>query len=562
MSHLLELSLLGSLLALCVLALRGLGGRWLSAGLFTFAWLLVGLRLLVPVTPDSPLSLLNLRPAVEQLLADKEAESALRNVPVVEDRVSLGSLPGFASKPESPPPVRRPAPLEVFGLVWLAGFLGLVGLAIFGQWRFSRRLLSGEDEPSGADVSKPAPPARLAKLLEEAAEAVGLKRPLPLKFSRQITSPCLCGIFRPVIVLPVGLAASLSDPELRLIFQHEMTHARRRDHWLHGILGLAAACHWFNPLAWWARRACRQDCELATDASLVERATSSDRHTYGELLLKIALLNPRPHSHLHLHFASLPMASPGKKKLQHRIIMLKQTNKKHPLVRYAGLLLLSLAVVITGTGAMEPQEANTTILLQAQETGQPVVKARQVSLVAKDVRVLLFEQPVQEGAAALRTLASQVFQAEAPREFQIGWEIAGDQLVLKTDASEGTMYSLPENFVLDQKQRNASHYPIGHFQRDGFQWILLIEIKAKAEKERITKRIVRPTRAEELKRMRRMESKPPSPQWVPASPFKDATTPAADSDSISQTLEIEMTDVKDATTKAEDPGGVNSGGRE
>ena len=196
---------------------------------------------------------------------------------------------------------------------------------------------------------------------------------------------------------------------------------------------------------------------------------------------------------------------------------------------------------------MESQVSNTEILLQSQEAGQPVVKARQVSLVAKDVRVLLFEQPVQEGAAALRTLASQVLQAEAPREFQIGWEIAGDQLVLKTDASEGTMYSLPENFVLDQKQRDASHYQIGHFQRDGLKWILLIEIKAKAEKERITKRIVRPTRVEELKRVQRMESKPPSPQWVPASPFKDATTPAADSDSLSQTLELEMTDVKDET---------------
>ncbi|MFW6218472.1 MAG: hypothetical protein ACOC4K_05725, partial [Verrucomicrobiota bacterium] len=85
MSLLFEISLLGSLLALFVLALRGIGGKWLPAGLLTFAWLLVGLRLLAPVTPGSPLSLLNLRPAVEAFFTGETAAPAVQDVPVIEE---------------------------------------------------------------------------------------------------------------------------------------------------------------------------------------------------------------------------------------------------------------------------------------------------------------------------------------------------------------------------------------------------------------------------------------------------------------------------------------------
>ena len=356
-SLLLELSLLGSLFALFVLLMRGLGRKWLPAGLFTLAWLLVGLRLLSPVTPDSPLSLLNVRPSLNRFMARHKAE-----IPVVLQEnpapwMNIDPLPETIVPSESAPTDRSPDPLHLASAIWLAGFLGLSGLSLLGHLRFSRKLSTTDQS------SAPAPSDRLERLLKEAAEVTGLRRPLPLRFSHDIHGPCLCGIFRPAIVLPVGLAASLNDQDVRLIFQHEMTHARRRDPWLHGLLGLAAVCHWFNPVAWWARRACRQDCELATDAALIRTSTSQDRGNYARLLLDVARLsrNQRSRSsffirHSALAFA-LPMASTSKLNLKHRITMINHPHKKHPLARFSALVLLGLATLAVGTSAVEPQEA-------------------------------------------------------------------------------------------------------------------------------------------------------------------------------------------------------------
>ena len=380
-SLLLELSLLGSLFALFVLLMRGLGRKWLPAGLFTLAWLLVGLRLLSPVTPDSPLSLLNVRPSLNRFMARQEAETPVILQENPAPWMNIDPLPETIVPSESAPTDRSPDPLHLASAIWLAGFLGLSGLSLLGHLRFSRKLSTTDQS------SAPAPSDRLERLLKEAAEVTGLRRPLPLRFSHDIHGPCLCGIFRPAIVLPVGLAASLNDQDVRLIFQHEMTHARRRDPWLHGLLGLAAVCHWFNPVAWWARRACRQDCELATDAALIRTSTSQDRGNYARLLLDVARLsrNQRSRSsffirHSALPFA-LPMASSRSLNLKHRITMINHPHKKHPLARFSALVLLGLATLAVGTNAEESKKDQSK-----PSANQSVPRQYQTELIIAEVK--------------------------------------------------------------------------------------------------------------------------------------------------------------------------------
>jgi hypothetical protein len=94
-----------------------------------------------------------------------------------------------------------------------------------------------------------------------------------------------------VVLLPVGLADSLSGGELRLVLAHELAHLRRRDLLLGLVPGLALACFFFHPLAWLAYREWATAREAACDAEALGGAGGSPTE-YGRLLLRLAASPP------------------------------------------------------------------------------------------------------------------------------------------------------------------------------------------------------------------------------------------------------------------------------
>lgn len=105
-----------------------------------------------------------------------------------------------------------------------------------------------------------------------------------LYVSEQVTSPMVCGIFRPRILLP----RDYENRELNWILAHEQTHIRRLDN-LWRLMGLITAClHWFNPLIWLFLKWFLTDLELSCDEAVLRRCTMEDRKSYAHSLLNSA----------------------------------------------------------------------------------------------------------------------------------------------------------------------------------------------------------------------------------------------------------------------------------
>lgn len=83
------------------------------------------------------------------------------------------------------------------------------------------------------------------------------------------------------------------------ILLHELTHVRRKDHMVLQLFTAAAVLHWFNPLAWLARRLMIQDMEAACDERVLELLEPDRRVEYAQTLLNWA--DARRHS---LQYAS------------------------------------------------------------------------------------------------------------------------------------------------------------------------------------------------------------------------------------------------------------------
>lgn len=91
----------------------------------------------------------------------------------------------------------------------------------------------------------------------------------PVYLSPRASSPCLFGVFRPVIYLTPESAA---DPTTRShCIAHEQTHYRHGDQIWALLRGVCLALHWFNPLAWWAAKLARTDAELWCDEDAIRR---------------------------------------------------------------------------------------------------------------------------------------------------------------------------------------------------------------------------------------------------------------------------------------------------
>ena len=181
----LTLSLTGSavLLPLLLLAPR-LRGRY-AAGTLSVLWLVLALRMALPVPLSLPWTAESVEPP--------------RAVPP-------------AAAPEG-----RPLPLlELAAWVWLAGGLALVGYQGAAYLLARRRLLRG---------AQPGTEEERAQLAALAAE-LGLRRTPRLLRTGEADAPLVVGLGRPVLLLP---GRPLPADEREVVLLHELTHLRRHD---------------------------------------------------------------------------------------------------------------------------------------------------------------------------------------------------------------------------------------------------------------------------------------------------------------------------------------------
>ena len=271
LSGLLRLSLLGSLLAALLLLLRPLlRGRVPYALLYTL-WLLVLLRLCLPVgvTLTLPAGPAQDQAAVALAPADP-APGGAASPPSPQGGGAGFPVPAPEARPALSPagPVKTPG---FWAALWGTGALLSLGWYAVGYFRFVQRArrTMGEPSPAARAVLRELDPAGRVRLAET-----------PLA-----SSPLLIGPLKPLILLPPGLT---DEGQLRDILTHELTHARRRDLLYKWFAAAVTSLHWFNPLMVLVRREIGRLCELSCDEAVTGKMDPAGRRHYGETLLALA----------------------------------------------------------------------------------------------------------------------------------------------------------------------------------------------------------------------------------------------------------------------------------
>ncbi len=279
-----EWAVTSSCLILAVLLIRFCLKERLSARLRYGLWLVVLFRLLLPVNvAESSVSVLNLLPEREASAGDIRASwrsglvsGELCGAGGEEKQGGSGYAAGVGTgtgaetalgtggtdreKIQWNPP-RLPGLGSVLWTVWGSGAVVCGGLFLISNLLFRKKM------------------SKDRRFLGREGIAV--------YETGQVDTPCLFGLFRPVIFLPLGMREE--QEILFFVLCHERTHYRHGDH-VWAFLRLACVClHWYNPLVWIAAGYSRQDGELACDEAVLDRLKEDQRISYGKALIDLSV---------------------------------------------------------------------------------------------------------------------------------------------------------------------------------------------------------------------------------------------------------------------------------
>lgn len=329
-----------SVLILVVIALRYVLRGKLSLRMQYALWLLVLVRLLVPVSfGASDLSVMNAvperAPTVQQGTDRQDIVGERNDAPANAGTVGIPAQSmNEAAPPDlvqnvttatvTAPTVEKTDWARIAKTVWLAGAaaLGLVFLAV--NLRFGKKLRRSRERVEETDAC------------------------LPVYESGETDTPCLFGVAKPSIYVTPDTRTEAET--LRYALAHEQTHYRHGDNLWAVLRGVCLALHWYNPLVWWAAELSRRDAELACDEATIRRIGESERAAYGRTLIRMTC-EKRP-----ALLVTATMMTDSGKGLKERISLLVKKPKTAAYTAVAVLLIAGLSVACTFTGGRENAE--------------------------------------------------------------------------------------------------------------------------------------------------------------------------------------------------------------
>ena len=249
----LNMSITASYLVLAVVLLR-LVLKKAPKAVSVAMWALVGLRLILPFSFESALSLIPSAQTVPPDIALSPTPMIQSGIPILNDALNPVISQSFA-----PDPAASANPLQI--LISVAAILWLLGMAVMAIYAFVSWL----------------------RVRRTVRESIPLTENIYL--CDRVPTPFILGLFRPRIYLPSATEAG----QIPYILAHEKAHLQRKDHLWKPIGFAILALHWFNPLVWVAYILLCRDIETACDEKVIKKLGADSKKPYSQALISCSV---------------------------------------------------------------------------------------------------------------------------------------------------------------------------------------------------------------------------------------------------------------------------------
>ena len=323
---------------LLVLLVAPLLYKHYKPSLSCIVWLVIAIRLLVPITPlETPRIAIPIG-EVAIYLSDETST-------IASQFTESEPLPDEThGKPFALNSHTAISPFGMLAIVWLAGAISLALAHMVVHLHMKRKLLRW---------SIPINDENTLKLLEKYKKEQGICKNIALHQCGILTTPLLMGLFSPCILLP---DTQLTNTQIRYVLLHELAHYRRRDLWFKLLLLLAKSVHWFNPLVWFAVKSAEVNIEIACDAEVLKLSGNATRKEYGNSILSFIQAKTVTHIPLTTNFFE------NHNQIIRRFEKIMDTKMKRNGILCIALIITAIILSTTLVGCVNAQAAtpNTT----------------------------------------------------------------------------------------------------------------------------------------------------------------------------------------------------------
>lgn len=340
---LIQMSFMGGVFILAVMALRTLLLDRLPKKTFYILWLAVLIRLLAPFSLVSPASVYTLARGSGRAMertwdgsglsaffagikepdwrSGEKDDAAARYTEENISAVDGNALPGAGGDGRiSPEVVTEDARVPASGpsartALWAVGVCLGAGFFVCMYVRCRREFA----------MSLPVEHETARKWQENHPS----RRNIAIRQSDRVGSPLSYGILRPVILMPKNTDWT-DHSRLFYVWEHEYVHIRRLDAAVKLFMAAALCLHWFNPLVWVMYVFFNRDMELSCDEAVIRHFGREARAAYAMTLIAMAEKQSGP-GLLYISFSNNVMEG--------RIRSIMKIRKKSVLTTFAAVML-------------------------------------------------------------------------------------------------------------------------------------------------------------------------------------------------------------------------------
>lgn len=373
LENVVSISVYAAVIFCCIMLFKQFGKNKISPVLQFVLWFVLIARLVIPFTADSGFRLMTVPAgqqapeAVQSEPAETKQESAATTGPIQagqNDGAADGAVLQEQQQPsqttgkeattqqsasqqisteeqETSKPVLGTGQLIL--VIWLAGAL-VIGIGM-------QALRTGMNR--GIRKGAVLPDKRIDDIFKSCRQELGIKGNIRLRLCSILSTPALTVAFRPELLLPLDLFSE-DENILRYAILHELTHWKRKDHWVRILMNAIKIIWWFHPVVWLADRQIMMDMESACDSMVVRDMHSEEKKCYANTILSMFAKTDHPGYVLGMALRT------DKKVVEKRIrgIYMKQKTKRS--VKLAAILLCAVMAVACFTTACTPAKAEDT----------------------------------------------------------------------------------------------------------------------------------------------------------------------------------------------------------
>ena len=271
-----------SILILVVLSLRSLCGKYIGQRFKYALWLVIAVKLLIPMPFENPFNVTNYFPSESNsavpIMDNKKREDisaiATENTQQMSsaneenEKTSPANNNDAIAKTESINPTvsikDKAIGIQILKWIWIIGIVFFTGYLLISNIIFSVKL-------------------RRKRKYNGTYRAV-----LPVYVTSLVHSPCLFGIIKPAIYLPD--CWGISEKYRGYILLHEWIHFRHKDMIWSLIRSICLTIYWFHPLVWISYILSKRDCETACDEGVMAELGDDKKTDYCRMLVDICSL--------------------------------------------------------------------------------------------------------------------------------------------------------------------------------------------------------------------------------------------------------------------------------